>query len=30
MFAPAGTPAPILTRLNAISNKALAGETLAN
>jgi tripartite-type tricarboxylate transporter receptor subunit TctC len=30
MFAPTGTPGPILTRLNAISNKALAGEVLAN
>lgn len=30
MFAPAGTPTPILTKLNEISNRALSGDTLAN
>jgi len=30
MFAPTGTPTPILERLNAISNKALTGDGLSN
>jgi tripartite-type tricarboxylate transporter receptor subunit TctC len=30
MFAPSGTPEPVLTKLNEISNKALSGDALAN
>ena len=30
MFAPAGTPVPVLTRLNEISNRALSGDLLSN
>jgi tripartite-type tricarboxylate transporter receptor subunit TctC len=30
MFAPAGTPEAVLTKLNEISNKALSGDALAN
>ena len=30
MFAPAGTPTPVLTRLNEISNRALSGAVLAD